>query len=504
LTAIVTPATLSVRPTISSVTADLAVPTLNFSTFIEFREDLAVQAPLTRLSKLVTSGVQIPPVQPFSANTSYNLEILGPSLKCDTPSSDVVKNIDTIFEETGGSVNGRNRTVQQMAVYVAFTPFTPRTYSSRAWPLDDLGQINTDRSNWTAFVNICLKGSRPECSLLGPTLFGIPDGSLGGFGKNIDTANALWVRFGDERLSCSVQKTLYRLDFDARHPFTALKNYSYIQQGVFEADSPEDVGSIVAIQPLLDILRGSTYMSGRWCLLSEMQMTKCTTSLAYITSQTSIHETALTAMIYEKAGKIRNKTWEVARNMGQGVAPPETPTIPSVDPRDVPLTRNLSFREVIEEMSRNVTLSYFSDARYLSPNNTEAAVTTTNPVNVYHYNIRNLVLAYTVAFGASALAVVMGLYVFVTNGCLNRTANFSAILCATIRNPGLGNLIERSTTQVDAKYNSSSMIASPEVLKLGLKYGALLDDHVSDMERREAGDVDSTSIEAFGVPGQVL
>jgi hypothetical protein len=504
LSAIVTPSTLSVRPTTSSVTVDLAVPTLNFSTFNEFREGLAVQAPLTRLSKLVASGIQIPPVPAFIADTSYTLEIVGPSLQCGTPSSDVATNIDAIFEATGGHVSNNNGTKQQMAVYVAFTPFTPWTYSGRAWPLDDLGQTRTNSSDWSRFVEICLKGSQSHCSLLGPTLAGIPDQSTEGHGKTIDTANALWLRFGDVRLSCSVQKTLYRLEFDARNPLTALKSYSYIQQGVFEADSLENAGLIVAIQPLLDILRGSTYMTGRWCFLSQMQMTKCTTALTYVTSQTSIHETALTAMVYEKAGEIRNKTWEVARKQGQGVAEPKSDPIPSADPRDIPLTRNLTLREIIEEMSRNLTLSYFSDARYLSPNDTKVVVTTTMPINVYHYNIRNLVLAYTVAFGASALAVVIGLYVFAANGYLNRTANFSAILCATIRNPGLGNLIEQSTTRVDAKTNASSMIAGPEVLKMGLKYGALLDDHVSDMERREAGDIDSTNIEAFGVPGQVL
>jgi len=230
-------------------------------------------------------------------------------------------------------------------------------------------------------------------------------------------------------------------------------------------------------------------------------MTKCTTALSYVVSQTSIHETGLTAMVFLKAAEIRNKTWEVARNQGMGVAPPSDP-LPSADPRDIPLMRNLSLREIIEEMSRNLTLSYFSDARYLSPNSTEAAVTTTTPV--YHYNKRNLVLAYTVAFGASALAVAMGLYVFVASGCLNRTANFSAILCATIRNPGLGNLIERLTLTGGAKSTASSTIAGPEVLKMRLKYGTLSDDHISDVERREAGDGDSTNIEAFGVSGQVL
>ena len=68
------------------------------------------------------------------------------------------------------------------------------------------------------------------------------------------------------------------------------------------------MGLVVAIQPLLDILRGATFMTARWCYLSQMQMTKYTTSLTYYTSQTSIHETALAAMIYEKAGEVRNKT----------------------------------------------------------------------------------------------------------------------------------------------------------------------------------------------------
>ncbi|KAH7076916.1 hypothetical protein BKA63DRAFT_594509 [Paraphoma chrysanthemicola] len=504
LAAIVTPATLSVRPTISSTTFDRVVPTLNFSTFNELREGMAVQSQLTRLSKLVTAGVQIPPVPAFVANTSYDLEIVGPSLKCGTPSSDVTENIDAIFEATGGSVRKWNESAYPMAVYIAFTPFTPWTYSGRAWPLNDIGQTRTNSSDWTRFVDLCLKNSQPYCSLLGPTLFGIPDGSIRGFGKRINTANALWLRFGDKRLSCSVQRTRYLLNFDAHNPFTALKRYSYVQEGVFETEILENSGSVIAVQPLLDILRGSTYMTSRLCLLSEMQSEKCSTAFNYVVSQTSIHETALTAMISEKAGEIRNKTWDISlASHGGGVSAPLDP-IPFANPLDIPLTRNLNLGEIIEEMSRNLTLSYFSDARYLSPNGTEATVTTTMPVNVYYYNMQNLVIAYTIAFGLSTLAVSIGLYMFVANGYLNGTANFSTILCATTRNPGLGNIIERASTTVDAKRNPPSIVAGPDVLKMRLKYGVLLDDHISDVERREAGDLDERNIKAFGVPGQVL
>jgi hypothetical protein len=478
------------------------VTTLNFTKFAALHEGYAVQASLTRLSKLVTSGVQIPPVKPFVANASYTLEITGPSLKCGTPSSDVIKNIDTIFEETGGLLVDKNNDKQQLAIYIAFTPFTPWTYSGRAWPLDDLGQTSTNRSDWSRFVDLCLKGSQPYCSLLGPTMYGIPNDSIVYSGKTIDTANALWLRFGEERMSCSVQKTRYHLEFDARNPLTALESYSYTQDGVFKADSPENEGLVIATQPLLDILRGSTYISTRLCYLASMQENECTTDLAYVISQTSIHETALSAMVYQKAGEIRNKTWDIAQN--QQVSPPSNDPIPSFDPIDFALARNLSLREIIEEMSRNLTLGYFSDARYLSPNSTKAAVTTTVPVNVYHYNIRNLVLVYAIAFGASLVAVVMGLHTFAANGYLNRTANFSAILCATIRNPGLGELIERSTTTADSRQHSSSMNPGPNMLKMGLKYGTLLENHISDTERRETGDLDSTKVEAFGVSGQVL
>lgn len=470
ISAVVTPSTLSVRPTTASIVVDDVVPTLNFSNFLQFEEGLAVGPPLTRLSKLVTSGVQIPPIEAFVANSSYKLENSGPSLKCGEPSPDVVRNIEAVFEATGGTAtDNNNNTLQQMALYVAFTPFTPVTDSGRAWPLNDIGQVLSDSLAWIRFVELCLKVTQSHCSLLSPTIGGIPDNATDTVGKSIDTSNALWLRLGEERLVCSVQKTRYRVTFDARNPLTALKNYSYSWEGAFNADSNENIGFIVAIQPLLEVLRGLTYMAGRWCLLDNTQMTQCTPGTGYVISQTLIHETALTAMVYERAGEIRNRTWEDARNQGQDVYPPSPDRIPIADPRDSLLTRNFTLREIIEEMSRNVTLSYFSDARYFHPGGIRINMTTTTPVNVYHYNRRSLVLAYSIAFGISGLAVLLGLHVFIANGCLNCTANFSAILCATIRNPGLGKLIEESTITDDPKINSSSMIAGPGVLKLGLR-----------------------------------
>jgi hypothetical protein len=477
------------------------VPIIDFPSFENYREADSVKASLSRLARLVTSSSQIPPLDAAVANSTYTLEIVGPSLKCDTPSPDVTENIDAIFEGTSESVEAEGST-QLTSVYVAFTPFTPVTYSGRAWLLDDVGQVHRNSSDWDTFISSCIKNKSPSCSLIAPTMFGIPDDSTAGYGKTIDTANALWLRFGDERLSCSVQKSRYKLDFDARHPITALKGYTSENEGVFESDSLEHAGLITAVQPLLDILTGATNFNHRWCYLSMMQMDKCTSDLSYVVSQTSIHETALTALVYGKAAEIRNKTWALVSN--EGIFPPSNP-VPSSDPLDALLTRNLTLRELIEDMSRNMTISYLSDARYLSYNTTTVAVTTTNPINVYSYNARNLTLAYGVAIGTSTLAVVVGMYVFLTNGLRNGTGSFSSIVWTTMRNQRLADAVEQiDVLRSRSEYTRATMVASPEVLELRLRYGTLLDDDRLDAERASEGmESGSARVEAFGLPSQV-
>lgn len=424
-----------------STTGVRLVPTPDFSMFEGFREGDSVKASLSRLTKLVLSGTELPPIGASVANSTYALEVLGPSLQCSTPSSDVIKNIDAVFEGTSEMLGSRNSSSQQTSVYVAFTPFTAATYSDRAWPIDDIGRSIRNSSSWSDFIDLCVKKSQPACSLIAPTMRGIPDMSTAGYSKTIDPANALWLRLDNERLSCSVQKTRYSLQFDARQPVTTLKSYTFRNEGLFEADSLEHAGFITAMQSLLDVLTGATYFNPHWCYLAMMQMTKCTSALPYVVSETSVHETALTALVYQKAAEIRNKIWAIAEK--EGIYPPSDP-IPSADPVDIPLTRDLTLGAIIEEMSRNMTLSVFTDPRYLSYNSTTAVVTTSDPINVYSYNMRNLILAYAMAICTSILAVIAGLYVFATNGCKNSTGNFSSITCTTIRNRDLTNAMERT------------------------------------------------------------
>lgn len=490
----------------NTTVGELPVPTLNFSTFESFRERDSVKASLSRLTSLVMSGVHIPPVDAFIANSTYTLELVGPSLQCGAPSEDIVRNIDAVFEGTSAKLKADNGTEQQTSIYVAFTPFAPVTYSGRVWPLDDVGQVASNSSDWSDFIDLCILNSRPTCSLISPTMFGIPDESTMGYGKTIDTSNALWLRLNDERLRCSVHKTRFTLEFDARHPVTALKSYTSTVEDVFESDTSEHAGFIVAMQPLLDILTGATYLNPRWCSKASMQMTKCTSDLSYAISQTEIHDTALTALVYEKAGLTYQKVLDIA--LEDGTIMPPNSLAPSVDPLDVIFARNLSLGAMIEEMSRNLTLSFFSDPRYLSNNeSSKATVTTSELVNVYRYNMRNLILAYAIAIGTSTLAVIVGLYMFVMNGLTNGTGSFSTILCSTIQNRALAEKVEDAMPrEVSSRSSLSSTVASPEMLRLRVKYGMMLDDaHGSEMERAGYGERSGgKQAGSFGLVGQVL
>ncbi|KAF1849050.1 uncharacterized protein K460DRAFT_415486 [Cucurbitaria berberidis CBS 394.84] len=502
LAAIVTPATLSVRTTQSSNITMLPVPKADFASFPVPVAGNALNPSLDRLSRLVSSGMQIPPVSAFIPDATYSLEFLGPSLRCSTAANNVLKNIDTVFDTIGNKTGS-----QPNAVYMAFSPFTPVTYSGRAWPIDDPGQVSENSKDWKTFVSLCLTGSSTVCSFIQPAIYGRPDNSTVGQGKTIDTANALWLRLGDERLACSIQRTQFNVQFDSRNPFSALKSYSYAHQGTFDATSNETRGYVVATQPLLNILSGATWFIPRFCSLSQAQMTKCTSDISYRTSRTAIHETALTAFVSSKA----NETYQEILNIGlkesggvNSVMGSSSPP-PEVDMLDLKLSRNLTIGAIIEEMSRNMTLSYFTDARYLSFNSTTVSVTTTKSFNVYVYNVRNLVLAYAIAVGASLLAVLAGMYVYILNGRINTTSTFSTILCATVQNRRLIDIVERAAPLYAFGKKANSLLAAPEMLEARLKYGRLIEQHGGGGQRREYEEAGGfRGAEAFGAPDQVL
>jgi hypothetical protein len=94
--------------------------------------------------------------------------------------------------------------------------------------------------------------------------------------------------------------------------------------------------------------------------------------------------------------------------------------------------------QLIEELSRNLTLSLFSTDKTLSPLGFDTTVNVAVSANFYAYNAVNLLAAYAVAIVASLLCVCVGLRALVVNGVSHGTS-FSSIMCST-RNKTLDEL----------------------------------------------------------------
>ncbi|KAH0543428.1 hypothetical protein FGG08_002286 [Glutinoglossum americanum] len=98
-----------------------------------------------------------------------------------------------------------------------------------------------------------------------------------------------------------------------------------------------------------------------------------------------------------------------------------------------------NLRELIQELSTNVTLSLLSiDGLIYQQPQPDTAVTRTSYANVFHYNKRALLLTYGIACLAGLVALAIGLQSYYSNG-VSMGSGFLAIL-ATTRNRRLDEL----------------------------------------------------------------
>jgi len=81
----------------------------------------------------------------------------------------------------------------------------------------------------------------------------------------------------------------------------------------------------------------------------------------------------------------------------------------TIPPSEKALARGLKMGELIEELSRNLTLSLFSVERLLVQNGTTVMVVQT-ATNVYSYSLRYLINEYAVDGGIALLCIIFGTY----------------------------------------------------------------------------------------------
>ncbi|KAL8992982.1 MAG: hypothetical protein Q9169_006684 [Polycauliona sp. 2 TL-2023] len=114
---------------------------------------------------------------------------------------------------------------------------------------------------------------------------------------------------------------------------------------------------------------------------------------------------------------------------------------PSISLEDKGLARNLTLGPLIEELSRNLTVNFFSNPQNETGYRTLVNDSSTN--NVYHYASRNLLVSYSIAITVTFMSVLLGLRALFLNGVAHSTS-FAAIL-ATTRSPSLATVAEGSS-----------------------------------------------------------
>ncbi|KAK6193306.1 hypothetical protein LQW54_012607 [Pestalotiopsis sp. IQ-011] len=110
---------------------------------------------------------------------------------------------------------------------------------------------------------------------------------------------------------------------------------------------------------------------------------------------------------------------------------------PIITPEDESLAQNLGLDALIEQLSRNVTVSFYSDTQFWSAPDHGYNTTVTAPYtrNVFWYNAKNLLITYAIALGLTLVSVVAGARAFHYNG-VSHSKNFSAMIQMS-RNPTL-------------------------------------------------------------------
>ncbi|KAJ4371343.1 hypothetical protein N0V83_004560 [Neocucurbitaria cava] len=285
-------------------------------------------------------------------------------------------------------------------------------YLSFTLTADDNGVV-VPSLNVTTFVSNCVLGATyNRCVVRGP-------------------GPAIWARLGNESIACSAHATRYTVDF------TALGDTQTITNVDFEwKDSVQNPVAIKLNQAMATLLNGvfGIFTDGG----AEGGL--------FTGGTTMIVDTALLELL--------QRTYEELRA--------------AVPQEDWMAAEKRTFPKMIEELSRNQTLSLFSNEKLWLPTSNASLVNVTQStfVTIYEYRPRNLWLAYGIAVAFSLAGVVLGLRALWLNG-VSHDNSFSSIM-ATTRNRFLDDLT--------LGYSLGSAPVPKDIARTRLRFGELKTD----------------------------
>ncbi|KAJ5353700.1 hypothetical protein N7541_006264 [Penicillium brevicompactum] len=367
LTALITPATLSVHLKTTSTTTQMNVPTVKFtkdfwSNWASYGGAGFISQPsyiINRLFTATSSSAAIIPLTPPLPNSSYTLQFWGPSYKC--------QDLSEVIAETKGIIY----TDEDLNNHTSF---------QGVW---DRYAINSSNSR------AIYSGSAPEW--LSNTLL-IATRQYQGIYKENSTETSLVCKLWNTSyvLDVSFDDTIQRLvpiSTDLVAPCDW--NTSTAMWSTLSSDVPESLGGYYITHLLF-----SSLINGYLRLSASEELNGDATWIM----QSGLFE----------CPELVNSSYS------------------RVELGPSPTCRNKTLGRALEDLSRNFTYSLLS----LNTANTSVPVSVNSPKNFYSYNWRNLVTAYVTALVVTFGCITIGFFALCSNGVPENTS-FSNLLRTT-------------------------------------------------------------------------
>lgn len=368
--------------------------------------DNGISPLFSRLMAATSSALDILPMAAILPAANYSLQFSGPSLSCPIAPANITTVINRVANYTS-AITGT-----WAISFLAFARQDQMLYDS-----------GVNYKSYSDFVNTCIGANS---SIDGGQFY--CDGIAAMFQNYSGSSPYIWVKSDAEYYSCELKDTLFNVTFNATGNIQTI-NHPYDFQ---ITDRPLQSGYYVHGQVMSNWLSGVV-----WGMFQGMA-----------SARTRLLQTSLYAALKTNGGTDANAS---------GIAEAAIPAAEKA------LTRGLTMGQLIEELSRNLTLSYFSSDSTWLPGGVKTTVNVARTPNIYNYNSTNLFLAYGLAVGITILSFAIGMRALIVNGVSHETS-FSSIMCST-RNETLDHITAGSSL--------ATVPLSKEVEKTKLRFGLL-------------------------------
>ncbi|KAJ6198750.1 hypothetical protein J3E72DRAFT_414986 [Bipolaris maydis] len=407
LAALIPPSTLTVAGAELYRERFTKVPTLNLNDTSLYKSEGIGEGTsplLHRLTIATATSMQILPMRrTLPINATYNYSFDAPSLKCAPATGDHLQNFTAIRKES----------IRQLLDLAGQSLSADADMRYLSFSANTTGVSLTGSENVTTYVAKCIAGERfDDC----------------GTNSNIPT---FFMQMGNETITCTTHNTKFTAlfgDFGAQDT----QPVTYVSHEFKEPLNTEVTGRMFrALSTILNGFFGAFTEGGA--------------AGGYFSGKSMIPDTAFLELLQQNFPDLRNTVPQEAW-MSQRT--------------------NTTLAAIVEELSRNQTLSLFSNERLWETDEAkkaEVSVRYYTFYNMYEYTPRNLWIAYGAAIVCSFAAVLLGLRALWLNGVCHDNS-FSAVMAAT------------RSRYLDRLTRGHSLGATPmgeKILRARLRFGVL-------------------------------